>query len=77
VAGAVLIRKPLQHDPEALRALKPYVLVPAIMAAAEVCNSGTLVDSVDETEQVDRERLSALRGMLVAIGYEYGMVVGR
>jgi hypothetical protein len=72
-----LIRKPLVHDHDALRALPSYVLVPAIVAAAEVCNSGNLIDSVDETESVDHFLLGNLRAALVAIHYEYGMVVGR
>jgi hypothetical protein len=72
-----VIRKPLVHDYDALRAKPSHVLVPAIVAAAEVCNSGTLVDATDETEQVDRVLLSRLRAALVAIHYEHGMVVGR
>ena len=72
-----MIRQPLIHDPDYLRGRPSYMLVPAIIAAAEVCNAGSLIDSVDTTEAVDRDKLSALRAALVAIGYEYGMVVGR
>lgn len=72
-----MIRKTLVHDHDALRAKPSYVLVPAIVLAAEVCNAGNLIDSSDETEAVDREALSKLRAALVAIHYDYGMVVGR
>ena len=72
-----MIRRPLVHDPERLREQPSYMHVPVIMAAAEVCNAASLIDSVDETEAVDRFKLSSLRAALVGIGYEYGMVVGR
>lgn len=72
-----MIRKPLVHPDEHLHSLPAYVMLPVIRAAAEVCNAGNLIDSVDTTEQVDGFKLRALRATLVAIGYEYGMVVGR
>lgn len=72
-----MIRKALVHDHDALRTRPSYMLVPVIVAAAEVCDAASLIDSADDTEAVDRARLSALRAALVAIGYEYGMVVGR
>jgi hypothetical protein len=72
-----MIRKPLVHDHDALRALPSYAMVPAIVAAAEVCNSGELIGGDDATEAVDGFKLRALRAALTALHYEYGMVVGR